>query len=182
MNISNTLVWYSQIFWFMCPRSIAAVVPFQWQTEYKLKIYIVFSFRSWFVKRDISWRRTKKIKKTEEADALVSFAGRVCDFYIFFFFLFPPWINIFGLGGFQQVWGSKVNARWAALLTPLQVASLLILFTLTNYTSSDIVNRHNKGCLFFSVLSQTKSRLLNVCCSYKVFLCRLRLRSASFGP
>lgn len=180
MNISNTLVWYSQIFWFMCPRSIAAVVPFQWQTEYKLKIYIVFSFRSWFVKRDISWRRTKKIKKQKK---LMRWCHLRDGFVIFtFFFFFPPWINIFGLGGFQQVWGSKVNARWAALLTPLQVASLLILFTLTNYTGSDTVNRHNKGCLFFSVLSQTKSRLLNVCCSYKVFLCRLRLRSASFGP
>lgn len=160
----------------MCPRSIAAVVPFQWQTEYKLKIYIVFSFRSWFVKRDISWRRKKKQKKSMRSCHL---RGRVCDLLNFFS---PPWINIFGLGGFQQVWGGKVDAQWVALLPPLQVASLLILFTPTNYAGSDTVNRHNKGCLFFSVLSQTKSRLLNVCCSYKVFLCRLHLRSASFGP
>ena len=32
----------------------------------------------------------------------------------------------------------------------------------------DTVNWHNKGCLFFRDLFETKSWLLNVCCSYKV--------------
>ena len=84
------LVWYSQIFWFMCPRSIAAVVPFQWQTEYKLKIYIVFSFRSWFVKRGISWSRRRRRKKTNRRSQC---ARVICGTGLWFFTFFSPSLN-----------------------------------------------------------------------------------------